>query len=75
VTSRKNYFDFRRATMAMSGVGLYHGLWVSVTPSKHNNVTTTYMKMIFALGLIVIMTQPAKYHHYGTSFFVTFKIV
>jgi hypothetical protein len=57
---------WRRAALA------YHGLWVSVTPSKHINVTTTYMEMIFALGLIVIMTQPAKYHHYGTSFFRDF---
>jgi len=24
--SRRNYFGFRRATMASSGVGLYHGL-------------------------------------------------
>jgi hypothetical protein len=55
--------------MATSGGGLYHGLRRSVTPGKHINVTTTYMVMIYALGLIVIMTQPAKYHHYGTAFF------
>jgi hypothetical protein len=69
VDSSDPRFGFRRATMATSGVGLYHGLWVSNTPSKHINVTTTYMEMIYALGLIVIMTQPAKYHHYGTLFF------
>ena len=27
--SRRNYFGFRRANMASSGVGLYHGLWWS----------------------------------------------
>ena len=27
--SRRNYFGFRHATMASSGVGLYHGLWWS----------------------------------------------
>jgi hypothetical protein len=27
VASPRNYFGFRRATMASSGVGPYHGLW------------------------------------------------
>jgi hypothetical protein len=55
--------------MATSGGGLYHGLQRSDTPSKHIAVTTTYMVMICALGLIVIVPLPAKYHHYGTAFF------
>jgi hypothetical protein len=56
-----------------SGGGLYHGLWVSGTSSKHISVITKYMEMICAaLGLVVIMPQPTKYHHFGTSFFRDF---
>jgi len=58
--------------MRRSGVGLYHGLQRSDTPSKHIVVITTYMVMICALGLIVIVPLPAKYHHYGAAFFRDF---
>jgi hypothetical protein len=52
-----------------SGVGLYHGLRRSNTPSKHIAVITTYMVMICALGLIAIVPETAKYHHYGKAVF------
>ena len=72
VTLAQKLFWFRRATMATERVGLYYGLRRSNTPSKHIAVTTTYMEMICALGLVVIMPQPTKYHHFGTSFFRDF---
>jgi hypothetical protein len=55
-----------------SGVSLYHGLRRSDNPSKHIAVTTTYMVMTCALGLIVIVPEPAKYHHYCAAFFRDF---
>jgi hypothetical protein len=72
VALAKNYFGFDVPPWRRSGVGLYHGLRRSNTPSKHIAVTTTYMEMICALGLVVIMPQPTKYHHFGTSFFRDF---
>jgi hypothetical protein len=69
---RLNYFVFDVPPWQRSGGGLYHGLWVSGTPSKHISVITTYMEMICALGLVVIMPQPTKYYHFGTSFFRDF---
>jgi hypothetical protein len=54
------------------GDSLYHGLRRSDATSKHINVTTTSVAMIYALGLVVITPQPTKYHHYGTAFFRDF---
>jgi hypothetical protein len=69
VPLRLNYFGVRRATMASSSFGPYHGLWRCDTASKRIAVTTTYAAMICAVGLGVLMPQPANYHHCGTVFF------
>ena len=69
VPSRLNYFGVRSAPMASSGFGPYHGLSSGNTPSKRNDVTTTSVAMICAVGLGVLAPQPANYHHYGTVFF------
>ena len=71
VPLRLNYFGVRRATMASSSFGPYHGMWRSDTASKRIAVTTTSVAMICAVGLGVLTPQPANYHHYGTVFFVT----
>jgi hypothetical protein len=69
VPLRLNYFGVRRATMASSGFGPYHGLWRGNTPSKRINITTTSVAMICAVGLGVLTPQPENYHQYGTVFF------
>jgi hypothetical protein len=62
-----HYLVFVVPPWRWSGVGLYTMAGGSATPqSKHIAVTTTSMEMICgALGLVVIMPQPANYYRYG----------
>jgi hypothetical protein len=55
--------------MAMSGFGLYHGLWLDDTPTKP---ITTPWAMMDALGLVKILQAHEQLVPPQTAFFVTF---
>ncbi len=42
-------------TMVTSGYGLYHGLWLDDTPTKHIDIIPTPWLMMRALGFVEIL--------------------